>query len=75
MLIAGADRKNFDELKSELYPFTLEDLLNMKKWHSMNLVKTTDSYARFITALPPRLMHNTVTDNKANGTNYVMNTN
>jgi energy-coupling factor transporter ATP-binding protein EcfA2 len=55
MLIAGCDKKNFLELKEELAPFTVEDLLSMKKWHSLNLVKTTDSYARFITALPPKL--------------------
>lgn len=55
MLIAGCDKKNFTELREELYPFEVEDLLNMKKWHSLNLIKTTDSYARFITALPQKL--------------------
>src|SRR5579875_661314 len=55
MLLAGCDKRNFSEMKEELYPFEVDDLLNMKKWHSLNLIKTTDSYARFITALPPKL--------------------
>ncbi|MGF9711700.1 hypothetical protein [Paenibacillus naphthalenovorans] len=52
MLIAGCDKKNFDELKSELYPFTGEDLRNLPRYHSMNYVKFAGGYARFITKLP-----------------------
>ncbi|WP_216667752.1 hypothetical protein [Sporosarcina jiandibaonis] len=52
MLIAGSDKKNFDELKDELYPFTAEDLKDMKRYHSLNYIKTKDGYARFITKLP-----------------------
>lgn len=52
MLIAGCDKDNYRELKDELYPFTAEDLANMKPYHSMNYVKCRDGYSRFITKLP-----------------------
>jgi hypothetical protein len=52
MLIAGCDKKNFDELKEELRPFQLEDLLNLKRFHSLNLIKLKDGYGKFITKLP-----------------------
>jgi len=52
MLIAGCDKKNFDELKEELYPFTAEDLKNLKRFYSLNYIKTKDGYAQFITKLP-----------------------
>lgn len=55
MLVAGCDKKNFEELKDELYPFTAEDLKNLKRYHSMNYVKTKDGYAQFITELPPQV--------------------
>lgn len=52
MLIAGCDKKNYNELKDELYPFEVEDLLNLRRFHSLNLIKSMDGYARFITKLP-----------------------
>ena len=52
MLISGSDKKNFDELKSELYPYTEEDLLSLKRYHSLNLIKCNDNYAKFVTRLP-----------------------
>lgn len=52
MLISGCDKKNFEELKEELYPYTAEDLKNLKRYHSLNLIKTKDGYAGFITKLP-----------------------
>lgn len=52
MLISGCDKKNFAELKDELYPFELEDLLQLKRFNSLNLIKNKDGYARFITRLP-----------------------
>lgn len=52
MLIAGCDKKNFNELKDELYPFELEDLLRLKRFHSLNLIKNKEGYSRFITRLP-----------------------
>ncbi|EHQ92110.1 hypothetical protein [Desulfosporosinus youngiae] len=52
MLISGCDKKNYDELKSELYPYTEEDLLSLKRFHSLNLMKCNEGYAKFITSLP-----------------------
>ena len=55
MLIAGCDKKNFDELKEELYPYSAEDLKNLKRFHSPNYIKTKDGYVQFITRLPKPL--------------------
>ncbi|PHV72209.1 hypothetical protein CS063_01670 [Sporanaerobium hydrogeniformans] len=52
MLIAGCDKMNYNELKEELDPYNVDDLLHMKRYHSLNLIKTSDGYARFITKLP-----------------------
>lgn len=52
MLIAGCDKENFKELQDELKPFTLEDLMSLKRFYSLNLIKTKDGYGRFITKLP-----------------------
>lgn len=52
MLISGCDKDNYKELKDELYPYELEDLLNLKRYHSLNLLKYEQGYARFITRLP-----------------------
>jgi hypothetical protein len=55
MLIAGCDKQNFEELKSELYPFTAKDLSSLPRYHSMNYIKNADGYTRFITKLPGRV--------------------
>jgi hypothetical protein len=55
MLIAGCDKDNYKELKDELYPFTAEDMANMKPYHAMNYVKCRDGYSRFITKLPGKV--------------------
>jgi len=51
MLISGCDKKNFSELKEELYPFEVEDLLALPRWHSLNLIKSAGGYESFITDL------------------------
>lgn len=55
MLLQGADKKNFEELKEEMKPYDLEDLLNLKQWHSLNLMRYEKGYAKFITKLPKPL--------------------
>lgn len=56
MLIAGCDEANFNELKSDLAPFTYEtSLKNMPSYHSLNRIKTKDGYATFITQLPGKV--------------------
>ena len=52
VLISGSDKDNYKELKEELSPYTLEDLLNLKRFHALNLIKYEKGWARFITQLP-----------------------
>ena len=52
MLLAGTNKDNYNELKDELYPYELEDLMNLKRYESLNLIKTQNGYAKFITKLP-----------------------
>lgn len=59
MLISGCDADNYKELKSELYPFTEEQLLQLPTYHSLNYIKTKDGYAQFITKLPPEVSRRT----------------
>ena len=55
MLLKGTDKKNYKELEDELKPFELEDLLNLKDYSSLNLIKTKKGWNKFITKLPPIL--------------------
>lgn len=55
MLISGCEKSNFYELKEELKPFELEDMISMPRFHSMNLIKTSDGYSCFITKLPGKI--------------------
>ena len=55
MLISGCNKDNYNELKEELKPYELEDLLDLERYHSLNLIKTGDNYSTFITKLPYRL--------------------
>ena len=52
MLLAGCGKDNFNSLKEELDPYELEDLMNLKRYHSLNLIKIGDGYSKFITKLP-----------------------
>ncbi len=52
MLISGCNKDNYRELQEELEPFQLEDLLNLERYYSLNLIKTNEGYAQFITKLP-----------------------
>ncbi len=52
MFLKGSGKANFNEFKDELAPFTLEDMENLKQYHSLNLINTTKNRVKFITALP-----------------------
>lgn len=52
MLISGCNKDNYQELKEELEPYELDDLLHLKRYHSLNLIKYENGYAKFITKLP-----------------------
>jgi len=51
-LIAGCDKDNFNELKQELKPYELDDLLNLKRYESLNLIKYEKGWAKFISKMP-----------------------
>lgn len=53
MLISGCDKHNYNEFKEELEPYGVEDLLKLPRFHSLNLVKHSNGYGKFITKLPP----------------------
>ena len=57
MLISGVDKKAFIALQEEFetHGYTLDDLLNLKQYDSLNLIKSKDGYKSFITHLPPKL--------------------
>lgn len=55
MLLQGCDKKVFDELEDEMKPYELDDLLHLKQYHSLNLIRTKEGYQKFITHLPKAL--------------------
>ena len=52
MLIAGCDKDNYKELKDELYPYEVEDVISLERYNSLNLLRYEKGYAKFITQLP-----------------------
>lgn len=57
MLLQGSNVSNFDSLKLEFenQGFTVDDLLNLKRYNSLNLISYEQGYWAGITALPPLL--------------------
>lgn len=55
VLISGSDKDNYKELKDELQPYLLEDLINLKRFHAINLIRYEQGWARFVTKLPKPL--------------------
>lgn len=55
MLLAGTHKNNFIALKEECREFTLNELLNMKEFHSFNIIHTKEGVRRFISHLPKDL--------------------
>ena len=55
ILIAGSDKTNFKELKEEFeqFGYALEDLMNLKRYYSLNYIKYENGYCSFIAKLPP----------------------
>lgn len=55
IIISGSDKVNYTELKEELngFGFTLEDFMNLKRFHSLNYIKYEKGYSAFISKLPP----------------------
>lgn len=56
MLLAGSDKVNFNLLKDELDPYAVDDLLELERFHSLNLIPDENGVLRpFISKLPPKL--------------------
>lgn len=57
MLISGVDENAFSSFRSDFEKegYEVEDLLNLERWHSLNLVATSKGKKAFITHLPAEL--------------------
>lgn len=57
MLLAGAEKENFNLLKEEIGPnFNIDDLIKMPAWHSLDIVRGREkTITTFISKLPKEL--------------------
>jgi hypothetical protein len=55
ILISGCSKQNYYALKEEMYPYELDDIMNLKKFTSLNVIKLEDGYYNFVTTLPKPL--------------------
>lgn len=55
MLLAGTEKENLMALAEEIKPFTTEEGLNLKPFHSLNIINYGNQYAKFISKLPTPL--------------------
>lgn len=54
-LLAGIEKENLKALEQEIAPFTIEEGLSMKPFHSLNIINYGNQYAKFISKLPTPL--------------------
>lgn len=52
MLLAGTEKENLRALEEELQPFSIQEGLNLKPFHSLNVINYGNQYAKFISKLP-----------------------
>lgn len=57
MLISGVDENAFSSFRSDFEKegYEVEDLLNLDRFHSLNLITTGNGKKAFITKLPPKI--------------------
>ena len=55
VIIQGSHVSNFDSLKKEFenQNYSVEDLINLKRFHSLNLISYQEGYWAGVTKLPP----------------------
>lgn len=65
-LISGVDKKAFEELEKEfeVHGYNVDDLLNLKRFDALHLIKGNDGYKALITHLPPELKVESITESK-----------
>lgn len=51
MILAGTEKENLKSLEEELKPFTIDEGLTLKPFHSLNIIKTS-TYMKYISKLP-----------------------
>jgi len=51
IIISGSDKDNFSELKAELAPYEVEDVLSLKRYHALCLLKYEEGYAKIVVKL------------------------
>lgn len=56
VLISGSDKDNYKELETELNPYTVDDLLNLKRYHALSLIKYEGGYWKGVSKLPPPIV-------------------
>jgi hypothetical protein len=52
IILCGSDKDCFTELKEELAPYEVEDLLSLPEHNALCLIKCKQGYGRFVVALP-----------------------
>lgn len=52
MMLTGSTEDDFNHFKGKINEFEYEDLRDMEKFHSLNLIKYSGGYSSFITKLP-----------------------
>lgn len=54
MLLTGSNEDDFNHFKSKLDNYEYEDLRDMDRYSSLNIIKYSEGYSSFITKLPPK---------------------
>lgn len=52
MLLTGSTEGDFNKFKNKFEGYEYDDLYNLEKFHSLNLIKYSEGYSSFISALP-----------------------
>lgn len=52
MLLAGTEKENLVALEEEIQPFTIQEGLSLKPFHSLNVINIGNQYCKFISKLP-----------------------
>lgn len=51
ILMNGLEKENLIVLKEEIQPFTIEEVMNLGEWKSLNIIKHNNKYSKFISKM------------------------
>lgn len=54
-ILAGTEKENIKMLEQEIKPFTIEEVMSLKKFHALNIINYGNQYCKFISRLPKPL--------------------